>query len=346
MLRADAFGAIALYLLAATGAAPARAAEPLRVHPENRRVPVFRGRPTLLVGSTEHYGAVLNPDFDHRRYLDTVAAAGLNLIRLFTGAYVEKPGDFGIRFNTLAPASGRALVPWARSDAPGYRLGGNRFDLDRWDPAYFARLKAVIEEAAQRGIVAEVTLFSAYYGGGWESSPLHPDNNVNGTPRLPRERVQTKDNEGLLARQEALVRKLVGELAPFDNVYYEIQNEPWADRAEPLDIIHPYLALEDMKDDWRFWKNKVEGADVASRAWQAHIAAVVREEERHLGVRHLVAQNYTNGWSVLNDMLQKATSATDKFLPGGSLRLAAASFFLLSQIVAPSFVKSTCDLKM
>ena len=232
----------------------------------------------------------------------TAELSGQNLIRLFTGAYVEKPGDFGIRFNTLAPASGRALVPWARSDAPGYRLGGNRFDLDRWDPAYFARLKAVIEEAAQRGIVAEVTLFSAYYGGGWESSPLHPDNNVNGTPRLPRERVQTKDNEGLLARQEALVRKLVGELAPFDNVYYEIQNEPWADRAEPLDIIHPYLALEDMKDDWRFWKNKVEGADVASRAWQAHIAAVVREEERRLGVRHLVAQNYTNFGYPLRDV--------------------------------------------
>ena len=39
----------------------------------------------------------------------------------------------------------------------------------------------------------------------------------------------------------------------------------------------------------------------------------------------VVAQNYTNGWNVLNDLLQKATSATDKFAPGGSLRLAAAS---------------------
>jgi hypothetical protein len=39
----------------------------------------------------------------------------------------------------------------------------------------------------------------------------------------------------------------------------------------------------------------------------------------------VVAQNYTNGWNTLNDLLQKATSATDKFAPGGSLRLAAAS---------------------
>lgn len=287
-------------LLAGVRAAPA--AEPLRAHQDNPRLAVFRGRPTLLVGSTEHYGAVLNPDFDYRRYLDTVAAAGLNLIRLFTGAYVEKPGDFGIRLNTLAPASGRFLAPWARSQTPGCRLGGSRFDLERWDPAYFERLKAVLGEASKRGIVAEVTFFSAYYGGGWENSPFHPDNNVNETPRLDKKRVQTRDNEGLLARQEALVRKIAGELAAFDNVYYEIQNEPWADRAEPLDIIHPYLAPEDMKDDWRFWKNKVEGADAPSRAWQAHIVRVIREEEKRLGVRHLVAQNFANFGYPLRDV--------------------------------------------
>jgi len=299
MRRPRRSGLAVLCLLATAGAA---AAEPLHAHPTNPRVVVFRGRPTLLVGSTEHYGAVLNPDFDYRRYLDTVAAAGLNLIRLFTGAYVEKQGDFAIRFNTLAPASGRALVPWARSQTPGYRLGGNRFDLERWDPEYFTRLKAVIEEAAKRGIVAEVTLFSAYYGGGWELSPLHPDNNVNETPRLPKERVQTRDNDGLLVRQEALVRKLVAELAPFDNVYYEIQNEPWADRPELLDLIHPYLAREDMKDDWRFWKNKVEGADKSSRDWQAYIAKVIREEEGRRGARHLIAQNYVNFGYPLRDV--------------------------------------------
>lgn len=42
-------------------------------------------------------------------------------------------------------------------------------------------------------------------------------------------------------------------------------------------------------------------------------------------VAEVTAQNYTNGMSVLNDMLQKASSATSNFLPGGSLRIAAAS---------------------
>jgi hypothetical protein len=43
-----------------------------------------------------------NPDFDYRKYLDTLAADGLNLTRLFVGTYYEKPGDFGIGANTLA----------------------------------------------------------------------------------------------------------------------------------------------------------------------------------------------------------------------------------------------------
>ena len=53
-------------------------AEPLKLHPENPHYVVFRGKPTVLVASTEHYGAVLNRDFDFRPYLDELKAAGLN----------------------------------------------------------------------------------------------------------------------------------------------------------------------------------------------------------------------------------------------------------------------------
>ena len=35
------------------------AAEPLRLHPENPHYFVFNGRPTVLITSGEHYGAVL-----------------------------------------------------------------------------------------------------------------------------------------------------------------------------------------------------------------------------------------------------------------------------------------------
>jgi len=69
-----------------------------------------------LVTSGEHYGSVLNLDFDYVRYLDALSAKGLNHTRTFSGVYCEPQGAFNIASNALAPAPGRLLTPWARSD--------------------------------------------------------------------------------------------------------------------------------------------------------------------------------------------------------------------------------------
>ena len=155
------------------------AGEPLRLHPRNPHYFLFRDAPVVLVTSGEHYGAVVNLDFKYERYLETLAAAGLNLTRVFVGSYLEKPGDFGIRLNTLAPRPNRAVTPWARSTTDGYAGGGPKFDLDRWDEAYFIRLRDFVASADSRGILVEVVLFSNWYGQG-TMSPLHHSNNVNG----------------------------------------------------------------------------------------------------------------------------------------------------------------------
>ena len=98
---------LALALVLAAGRLPAAlAAEPLALHRENPRYLVFRGKATILVGSGEHYGAVVNRDFDQRRYLDTLAKDGLNLTRLFVGTYYEKPGTFGIGAQHAGPGAG------------------------------------------------------------------------------------------------------------------------------------------------------------------------------------------------------------------------------------------------
>ena len=51
-----------------------QAAEPIRLHPDNPHYFLFRGKPTVLVTSAEHYGAVLNLDFDYVRYLEALKA--------------------------------------------------------------------------------------------------------------------------------------------------------------------------------------------------------------------------------------------------------------------------------
>src|SRR5215468_6488438 len=125
-----------------TGAAAGR---PLALHPANPHYFLFRGKPTVIITSGEHYGAVMNLDFDYLKYLDALRREGMNHTRMFTGAaYVEPQGAFNIERNSMAPAPGRYIAPWARSATDGYANGGNKFDLSKWDESYFRRLKDFI----------------------------------------------------------------------------------------------------------------------------------------------------------------------------------------------------------
>src|SRR5438876_6306919 len=171
------FTSAGLALLAACAGTDLRATpEPLRLHPENPHYFLFRGKPTILITSDEHYGAVLNLDFDFVKYLDALAAHRLNHTRTWVGTYREIPGSFNITDNTLAPQPGRYVCPWARSDAPGYSHGGNKFDLTKWDDAYFARLKEFMRQASKRGVVVEMNLWCPNYNNDkkdllWKASP-------------------------------------------------------------------------------------------------------------------------------------------------------------------------------
>jgi hypothetical protein len=253
-----------ILLLAAFQAYTAQHIKPIALHPENPHYFLFREKPTILITSGEHYGAVLNLDFDYIPYLDELHARSFNLTRLFTGAYVEPFGAFNIQKNTLAPAPGRFICPWARSSTPGYANGGNKFDLNEWDDAYFRRLKDFCQQASQRGIVVEVVLFCPYYGEEqWNLSPLKVNNNVNGVGDVPRNESLTMKHPSLVTVQEAMARKVVHELRDFDNIYYEVCNEPYFGGVT-LD-------------------------------WQNHIITAIVKAEADFTFKHLIAQNIANG---------------------------------------------------
>lgn len=235
------------------------------LHPDNPHYFRFRGRPAVVITSGEHYGALINQDFDYRTYFATLASDGLNGTRVFSGAaYVEPQGAFNIARNTLAPAQGRFLAPWARSEQPGYAGGGNRFDLTRFNPDYFTRLADLMEEASRHGIIVEMNLFCPFYGEEqWALSPFHAQNNVNGWTASARTDVYTLDRSGpLLAVQMAFVERIVRELNRFDNLYWEICNEPYFGG----------VTLE----------------------WQYAIAEKIAELERGLPHRHLISRNVAN----------------------------------------------------
>jgi len=127
-------------LFLGVAAIAASTSEPLKLHPANPHYFLWRGKPTILITAGEHYGAVLNLDFDYKTYLKALQSNKLNLTRTFPGAYVEPATAFKIAGNTLAPAPGRFICPWARSSEPGYANGGNKIDLTKWGEASFRRL--------------------------------------------------------------------------------------------------------------------------------------------------------------------------------------------------------------
>ncbi len=266
--------------------------QPIRLHPANPHYFLFRGKAVALVTSGEHYGAVLNADFDYHRYLATLEADGLNYTRLFGGSYLEVPGkSFGILRNDLAPLPGRFIAPWARSGTPGYAGGGNKFDLERWNTEYFTRFHDFLSEAAKCGIVVEVTLFSSSYDEKqWQVSALNSVNNVNATDAIEWKKVHTLDNGNILAYQERYARKLVSEANGFDNVIFEIQNEPWSDRPVLADVVNPYLRPPGRDT----YPNSIDLADELSLGWQGRVAEWIAKEDASLPNRHLIAQNYCN----------------------------------------------------
>ena len=240
--------------------------QPLSLHPQNPHYFLFRGEPAILIGSTEHYGAVMNLDFDYIAYLNELAASGLNVTRTFSGAYVEPSDAFGIKKNTMAPAQERFICPWARSKEPGYANGGNKFDLSEWDQAYFARLKDFVAEAGKRNIVVELDLFSNYYDTvQWKLSPLNILNNINriGDFKDHKEVLSLKHSD-LLKVQEEMVRKIINELKEFDNLYYEVCNEPYF------------------------------GDTIALREWEVHMTSVVADVEKDFAHKHLISNNVQN----------------------------------------------------
>ena len=239
---------------------PAATNPPLSLHPDNPHYFLFRGKPEVLITSAEHYGAVLNLDFDYVPYLEELHSKGLNHTRTFSGTYREVPSSFGITDNTLAPLPNRYIAPWARSSTPGYWDGGNKFDLDRWDEAYFRRLRDFAAQASKRGVVIEMNLFCPLYEEGlWKANPMNEQNNVNGVGRCPLNEVYNLAHDDLTRVQKAVTRKIVETLAKFDNVYYEICNEPWFGGV--------------------------------TLAWQNEIAETIRETESKLPVRHLISLN-------------------------------------------------------
>ena len=226
----------------------------LRRHPDNPRYFAdTTGKPVYLTGSHVWNNLQdMEPGeeparFDWDTYLDFLQRLNHNFVRLWHW-------DLTI---LAAPQYGRAqpLIvtphPWPRL-GPGRALdAGPRFDLQRFDEAYFQRLRDRAKQARERGVYVSIMLFEGwglqFVPDGWRSHPFHPGNNVNGIDGggVAVHELRSPD---VTAVQEAYVRRVIDTVNDLDNVLFEISNEnhpastPW--QYHMIRFIHEYEAAK------------------------------------------------------------------------------------------------------
>jgi len=228
------------------GRTPHKADGPLRVHPTNPRYFADpAGRAIYLAGShtwanwIEHKTSGDEPDFDFDGFLDFMVAHNHNFMRLWGWEHARWATWDGTGRFFAYP------VAYARTGPAAALDGLPKFDLTRFDPAYFERLRTRVVAAGERGIYVAVKFFDGFSVGfkgpeptdrwvparnPYRGHPFHAANNVNGIDGDPDRTGQGKAIQSLripaITRlHEAYVQAVIDTVNDLDNVLYEICNE-------------------------------------------------------------------------------------------------------------------------
>jgi hypothetical protein len=260
---------------------------PIQIHPENPKYFLFRGKPVVLLTATEHYGSVINRPFDFARYLDDAVEHKINLTRTFL--LFRELQDPRNPSSPCKPESPDYIAPFPRTGPGKAKDGEPVYDLDKWNPEFFERLHRFLDAASARGIVVELTLFSnAYADRIWALNPFNAGNNKQQVGHMEwQEYTSLKDPE-VVRRQGEYARKIIQETSQYDNVYYEICNEPGGGT-----------------------KGHVTPAEVD--AWQHEMARIVRDEMRLLKRPHLIAGQQAFTYGLKNLFPQEGTYKSSDF---------------------------------
>lgn len=202
---------------------------PLRVHPKNPRYFTDDGKRAIYLTGSHTWSDFQDmgpsdppPAFDFNAYLDFLAQHNHNFIRLWRWEVPRyRYGQGALSF--CEPH------PWLRTGPGNARDGKPKFDLTKFNEAYFWRLRQRVESAAKRGIFVSIMLFEGhclqFADEGREFHPFHPDNNINGVGWKNWKEYYALGNPKILQLQEAYVRKVIDTVNDLDNVLYEICNE-------------------------------------------------------------------------------------------------------------------------
>jgi hypothetical protein len=173
---------------------PAEAAGPLSVKTTNPRFFDTQGKSVYLAGSYLNEYNSLSGSWDFTSYLDLLQQQNQNFTRVW--GWEQSPWIYD-KIGQISFAS----QPYERS-GPGLALdGGLKFDLTRFDQAYFDQIRSRVTQAARRGIYVSVMLFEGFSTqkkvgrvNPWLSDPFQQGNNINGVNGDPTETAAAKSS--------------------------------------------------------------------------------------------------------------------------------------------------------
>ena len=135
----------ALLTIALAASSGALAQEAVRIHPENPKYLLFRGKPLVLISASEHYGSVINRPFDFEKYLDD-AAAHKHDDDAHVSA-VSRTAELAQSIFAVQARVARLHRALCAHRARKALDGEPIYDLDRWNPEYFDRLHRFLDGA-------------------------------------------------------------------------------------------------------------------------------------------------------------------------------------------------------
>jgi hypothetical protein len=203
------------------------------------------GEPVVLSGSHtwnnfQDWGRDDPPrTLDYVGYLNFLERHGHNFIRLYRWEQAAWfPGT---------PTEVRVTPLAYQRTGPGVAKDGKpRFDLTRFNEAFFRRMRKRVELAGERGIYVSVMLFDGWSlerkgrrrgANPWDGHPFNKENNINGIDGDVDHdgqgaEIHTLENPSVTALQKAYIAKVIATVGDLDNVLFEISNES---RKESID---------------------------------------------------------------------------------------------------------------
>jgi len=244
--------------------------EAIRIHPQNRKILEYKGKPVVLVCATEHYGAVINRPFDSEAYFRECKDKKQNYTRLFL--LFRELQTHNNPFSTCKPETPDYISPFRRT-GPGNACDGlPKYNLDVWNEEFFERLHSFMELANKNDVIVEVVLFScSYFQHLFELIPLCGKNNINGTEDIDFNVALSMKAPKLFEYQKKYVSKIVTELNKYPNFFFEICNEPVC--------FSPELVTNQEINDW-----------------EDELIRFVRGLEKDLPNQHLIAAEESWEW--------------------------------------------------